>query len=75
MIAVMISLTDHPEGRDKTMRSSNYFEINYSNSKIKFLSNSKANLNGLSRSWNVLSVKQTNKQKEKCQVENGAGLH
>lgn len=35
MIAVMISLADHTEGRDQTMYSSYYFEINYSNSKIK----------------------------------------
>lgn len=36
MTVVTISMTDHTDGRgDQTMHSSNYFEINYGNPKIK----------------------------------------
>lgn len=71
----MILLTEHTDGRDQTMRSSNYFEINYSNSKIK-LSVSKQ-LKLISTGYldpGMFSVlnKQTNKRRNaKLKMEQG----
>lgn len=59
------------------MYSSNYFEINYRNSKIKMSvpNKLKLNLTGYLDSGMFSILKITNKQKDKCQVENGAGLN